>query len=218
MSTFLRIPPRTIRTPLTRTTFLPHRTMASSTITSPVGAQISQVAQQEDGPTKGSLSAKMQSQVTGQRNMEQADAEVADKLDSAPQPTTSEDASHAQSTQARPTGVPHPAGGVAQSTQKQTTINEGATSTSSPSYGTPGATSGQGQSGQLDPATQSKLDREANYREVADKVQPKMEQDPGSVTKEEANTLHSREQRAFGTTEKGGLASQAHRLVGENES
>lgn len=152
--------------------------------------------------------------------MEQADAEVAAKLEKAPESITSEDASYAQSREARATGVAHPAGGVAQAAQKQAAINKGATSTStsSPSYGTPGAMSGQSQSGQLDPATQSKLDREANYVEVADKVQSKMERDPRSVTKEEANTLHSREQRAFGRTEKGGLASRAHSLASENES
>jgi hypothetical protein len=44
-----------------------------------------------------------------------------------------------------------------------------------------------------------------------------MQSDPESVTKKEANLLHSREQRAFGETSKGGITSQAHSVVSENE-
>lgn len=46
---------------------------------------------------------------------------------------------------------------------------------------------------------------------------PKMANDPEHVTKEEADLLHSREQRAFGNTSKGGVASQAQSMVAENE-
>ena len=44
-----------------------------------------------------------------------------------------------------------------------------------------------------------------------------MANDPASVTKEDGDLLHSREQRAHGRTEKGGIASQAQRLAAENE-
>lgn len=41
---------------------------------------------------------------------------------------------------------------------------------------------------------------------------------PETVTKEDADLAHSREQRAFGQTSKGGVASQAQSLASENES
>ena len=44
-----------------------------------------------------------------------------------------------------------------------------------------------------------------------------MATDPEAVTKEEGDLLHSREQRAFGTTSKGGIASQAQSLAKENQ-
>lgn len=68
----------------------------------------------------------------------------------------------------------------------------------------------------LDPAEQSQLDRKANYVEQADKVATKMETEPENVTKEDGDTMHSRETKAFGNTEKGGIASQAQSLAAEN--
>jgi len=68
----------------------------------------------------------------------------------------------------------------------------------------------------ISPTEQSQLDREANYVEAADKVGTKMATDPASVTKEDGDLLHSRETKAFGATEKGGIASQAHSLASEN--
>lgn len=52
---------------------------------------------------------------------------------------------------------------------------------------------------------------------MASEIGDKMTNDPASVTKEDANLLHSREQRAHGQTEKGGITSQAHKLAAENE-
>ena len=69
----------------------------------------------------------------------------------------------------------------------------------------------------LTPAQQSELDRKANFAEQADKVASKLETEPGSVTKEDGDKMHSREQKAFGQTEKGGLASQAQKQAAENE-
>ena len=69
----------------------------------------------------------------------------------------------------------------------------------------------------LMPPEQSQSDREANYAEHADKVASKLKTKPGTMTEDEANTMYSREQKAFGTTEKGGLASQAQELVAERE-
>jgi len=69
---------------------------------------------------------------------------------------------------------------------------------------------------QLDPAEQSQLDREANYVEQADEVGTKMATKPENVTKEDANKMHSKEHKAFGNTEPGGVASQAQSLAAEN--
>lgn len=65
-------------------------------------------------------------------------------------------------------------------------------------------------------AQQSAQDREANFQETAASVGSKMAADPGRVSEEDAALLHSREQRARGTTEKGGVASKAGRLAAEN--
>jgi hypothetical protein len=68
----------------------------------------------------------------------------------------------------------------------------------------------------IPPAQQSQLDREANFAEAADKIGTKMAADPESVTKADGDLLHSRETKAFGATEKGGIASQAQSLASEN--
>lgn len=65
--------------------------------------------------------------------------------------------------------------------------------------------------------TQSAIDRKENFEDAAVDVGQKMKNDPQHVSKEEADLLHSREQRAFGQTEKGGVAAQAQRLAAENE-
>lgn len=57
----------------------------------------------------------------------------------------------------------------------------------------------------------------ANKNLIAGNVAQKMANEPENVTKDEANTLHSREQRSFGQTSKGGIASQAQSLASENE-
>ena len=75
---------------------------------------------------------------------------------------------------------------------------------------------GSGATANLTPAEQSQLDREANFEEAADKVGTKLTNEPGSVTKEEGDLLHSRETKAFGATEKGGIASQAQSQAAKN--
>ena len=145
----------------------------------------------------------MQSQTTKQRNLEDAAAKVGSKLDTAPGSITTEDAALLHSRESRAQGGQQPPkGSLASQAQSVAAANEqGATvQTNAP----------------LDPATQSHLDREANYVETADKVGSKMQADPASVTKEEADKLHSRETRAFGATEKGGVAAKAQSLASEN--
>jgi len=47
-------------------------------------------------------------------------------------------------------------------------------------------------------------------------VGQKLADDPRNITKEDANLLRSRETRAHGATEKGGVAAQAQSLAAEN--
>jgi len=56
----------------------------------PVSNTISETAKQEGGPTQGSTSAQMQSQVGKTRNFEQAAQEVGSKMQNAPESITSE--------------------------------------------------------------------------------------------------------------------------------
>lgn len=56
-----------------------------------------------------------------------------------------------------------------------------------------------------------------NVETAAADVTSKMANQPQSITKEDGDLMHSREQRAFGATSKGGIASQAQSLAAENE-
>ena len=80
---------------------------------------------------------------------------------------------------------------------------------------TNGASSGAADAN-LTSTEQSQLHREANYNEAADKVGAKLATEPENVTKEDGDLVHSRETRAFGTTEKGGIASQAQSQAAKN--
>ena len=71
--------------------------------------------------------------------------------------------------------------------------------------------------GKMSSETQSAMDRKENFEDIAVDVGKKMKNDPKHVTKEDADLLHSREQRAFGHTEKDGAASKAQHLAAENE-
>lgn len=71
--------------------------------------------------------------------------------------------------------------------------------------------------GKLSAEMQSAIDRKENFEDAAVGVGQKMKNHPTHVTKDEADLLHSREQRAFGETEKGGIAAQAQHLAAENE-
>lgn len=65
---------------------------------------------------------------------------------------------------------------------------------------------------------QGQQQREENFQEAVNVVAPKMANAPETVTKEDGDLLHSREQRARGVTEKGGIASQAQHLAAENKA
>ncbi|KAL9025912.1 MAG: hypothetical protein Q9196_005339 [Gyalolechia fulgens] len=172
---------------------------------SEVSQAISDAAKAEGGPTKGSTAAQMQSEITRQRNLRETAANVGSKLETAPGSITKEDAQAAHRAESRALGGRQPASGsITSQIQHEAAVNEGATSTSTTAAS-------------VDPAVQSQMDRQANFEDAANKIGGKLVNEPGNVTKEEADILHSREQRAFGHTEKGGLASQAQHQVAENE-
>jgi len=67
------------------------------------------------------------------------------------------------------------------------------------------------------PSTQSAVHREQNFQDAVSQVQPKLEQDPASITEEDAALLRSREVRAHGGSAKGGVAATAQKQVAQNQ-
>ncbi|KAK4507836.1 hypothetical protein PRZ48_001571 [Zasmidium cellare] len=169
----------------------------------PASQTISETAKVEGGPAKGSLSADMQSQVGKTQNFEHAAQEVGQKMQQNPASVSSEDAAYLKSREARATGQANPPkDSISADAERLASVNEGATkSTTRP----------------IDPIEQSAIDRADNFQKTAENVTSKMANEPERVTKEDADQLHSREQRAFGNTSKGGIASQAQSLAAENE-
>ena len=70
--------------------------------------------------------------------------------------------------------------------------------------------------GLLSPQEQSQTDRQANYAKIAQQLGMKMSTNPASVKKEDGDKLYFQEVKAFGNTEKAGLASQVQSLVVED--
>nr|POF26077.1 hypothetical protein CFP56_22225 [Quercus suber] len=181
-------------------------TRAMAAPQNPAGQVISETAKAEGGSTKGSTSAEMQSQVGKTRNFEQAVQEVGSKMQHDPAHVATEDAAYLKSREARAIGQGQPpADSISADAQRLASANEGATKAPATKR-------------RDDPASQSTADRVHNFEAVADRVASKMANQPEAVTKEDGDLLHSREQRAFGTTSKGGIASQAQSLAAENET
>ena len=156
-------------------------------------------------PSPGSTAAQMQSQTTKQKNVEEAATTVGSKLENNPSSVTQEDAQFLHSRESRARSGPQK-GDLASQAQSVAAANERGDTVQT---AVPGGSN-------LTPGEQSQLDREANYIEAADKVSTKMHIDPSSVTKEDGHLLHSRETKAFGATEKGGIASKVQSLASEN--
>lgn len=76
----------------------------------------------------------------------------------------------------------------------------------------------QGYAGCFDPAEQSHEAKEVNFENVVAAIKPKLEKSPDMVTREDANSIHSREVRAHGGPEKGGVVAQAMSLAAKNET
>ncbi|KAK3675550.1 hypothetical protein LTR78_004634 [Recurvomyces mirabilis] len=196
---------RTIRTTSASEPFL--STRSASRVSTPASQAISETAKQEGGTVKGSTSAQMQSEVGKQQNFEQAAQEVGSKMQNAPDQVTQEDAAYIHSREGRVLGRSNPPpGSITSEAEALAAANEGRPNTGNASQATaPGSNS------------QSAQDRSDNFEKASAQVGQKMATDPESVTKGDGDLLHSREQRAFGTTSKGGIASQAQSLARENQ-
>ncbi|KAL8647006.1 MAG: hypothetical protein Q9226_006614, partial [Calogaya cf. arnoldii] len=160
-----------------------------------VGQAISDVAYAEGGTTKGSQSAQMQSELSKQRNFDQVSSHVGSKLETAPESIKKQDAQAVHRAETRVMGQQPPSGSISSVAQHQAAVNEGATgSTTNGATAAPSGVNG----APVEPNLRSQKDRQANFQDAASKVGGKLVNEPGNVTKEEADLLHSREQRAFG--------------------
>ena len=172
---------------------------------SPEAQAISDVAKAEGGTTKGSASAQMQSELSKQRNAEQG---VYDNTTTSTGGTETKSAAGQKISE-----VAKAEGGTTKgssSAKMQSELTKAQNAGQTPNLDA--AAAGQG----IDPATRSKTTKEANFEDAKEKVVPKMEHDPEHVTAEDANLLRSRETRAHGVTEKGGLAAKAQQLAAQN--
>lgn len=156
------------------------------------------------------VSPQTQSQKNREANLAEAAGTISTKMDTDPSSITKEDGDLLHSREVRAHGSSEK-GGLASQAQSQAAENMGATK------GASGVGSGDaGAISQVSPATQSQRDREANLADAAAQIGGKMQTDPDSVTKEDGDLLHSRETKAKGRTEKGGLASQVQSQAAEN--
>ena len=71
--------------------------------------------------------------------------------------------------------------------------------------------------GSLTAEVQSLADKNANLHQAEATIHPKLENEPENVTKEDAALLESRERKARGNIEKGGMASCAQSLADQAE-
>ncbi|KAI9704292.1 MAG: hypothetical protein M1836_007153 [Candelina mexicana] len=175
-------------------------TSKSQTNKSTEGQAISEVAKAEGGPSKGSASAQMQSEVAKQRNSERDNTGSNTSGKSAEGQAISEVSKAEGGTTKGSTAAK-----MQSELTKQRNVEQGVYDTT-----------GSAKTG-TNPSAQGQADREHNFAEVASAVEDKIITDPESVTPEDANLARSRETRAFGATEKGGVASTAQSLASQNE-
>lgn len=155
----------------------------------------------------------MQSNLTRERNAANVADNVASKMAADPASVSPDDARKLQSETSKAQGGAQPEpGSLASQAASLASANEAGTTPRAPAAG-----AAQDTAVPLTSAEQSQLDREANFEQQAAQVKSKLDTDPAGVSKQEADAMHSREQKAFGATEKGGLASQAQSQVAENE-
>ncbi|KAI4122142.1 MAG: hypothetical protein LQ347_006608 [Umbilicaria vellea] len=176
--------------------------------------RISELARKEGGPTEGSPAAQLQSQVTKERQAQQGNSQQGNSQQGNNQQTGKSIEGQLISEVAREEGGTSK-GSESARLQSQLTKERNAHQ----GTGQAGSTLQQNpatSSRSSNPTQQSQQARQADYEEVASKVQEKITTDPASVTPEDGNLARSRETRAFGTTEKGGVAATAQSLGSEN--
>ena len=176
---------------------------ASNATKSPEAQTISEVAKAEGGTTKGSTSARMQSELTKQRNAEQG---VYDN--NASGSSTGTGTSSAKSAAGQT---------ISEVAKAEGGTTKGSTSAKMQSELTKAQNASQTPHRSTGSTLQSHATKEANLQDAKENILPKMEMEPEHVTKEDANLLRSRETRAHGVTEKGGVAATAQHLAAENE-
>lgn len=196
-----------------------------------ISADAEHLAAENQGATRGSTNAGAgsvnpahQSAQTKLHNYEQAASEVGSKMQNAPESMTEavcspspsdtsrqltehQDAAYLHSREARASGQANPPpGSLSSQAEHMAAVNEGRATaqTTAPA-------------GANDPVSQSASDRVHNFQQVTSEVGQKMATDPQNVTKHDADVLHSREERAFGETEKGGISAQAQSMAAQNQ-
>ena len=204
--------------------------------TKSAGEVISETMKAEGGPAKGSTAAQMQSElaksqpnnpITTNKSPEAQEISKAAKAEggvtkkgSPAAQMQSELSKKLRAEQALGESTKSPAGQTISDVAKaEGGTTKGSTSAKMQSELTKAQNANTDQMSNLsvDPASQSRTDKEANLADAQDRVIPKIELDPEHVTSEDANLLRSREVRAHGVTEKGGPAATAQHLAAENE-
>ena len=207
------------------------------------GQIISDTAIAEGGPSKGSASAQMQSEVAKTRSAEQGDSTTGSNTSKSAEGQRISEVAKAEGgttkgsasaqMQSELTKQRNAARGIGRAKSKSAagqTISDVAKAESETTKGSTSAQmqseiskaqnagSGQGSASEsVDSTTRSQMDREANLIEAEQEVVPKMQSDPEHVTEEDASLLRSRETRAHGVTEKGVVAATAQQMAAENE-
>ena len=158
-------------------------------------------------PPSGSTAAVAQSSVDKHANFVAAAQETAAKIQTDPTSVTAADANHLESLEAHDMGSARPRkDSISAEAKRVASANEGHRSVSAAITKGP------------DPVHAAQVAREKEYAEAIAVIQPKMVNDPKSVTQEDAALLQSSEVRARGQVEKGGIASQALHLAAANQS
>lgn len=174
--------------------------LKKSFTTTPISSSSSSSSSQTPDPN-----VKLQSRTTKSQNFQKAAEDIGIKMQAAPHSITSSDAAHLKSREARATGQSQPpSDSISAEAQRLAAENEGAVKSSSSPTTDP-------------PVEQSAEDRIKNFESTAQDLAAKIERDPEGVTKEDAGVMHSREQRAFGKTAKGWIASEVQRVAEGNE-
>lgn len=160
-------------------------------------------SEQSHSKNKVTMSPEQQSQHDRENNLLRAKDDVKDKIEDGT--VTQADADHLRSLESRAheTTMKGDVTAIAQSTAARRDSNASDPRPRANSKST------------LSPEEQSHHNKEENLRQAEVAIRPKIED--GTVTAAEADKLHSREMRAHGHTEKGGLSATAQSIVAKRQ-